>query len=178
MTAAVHPWTVAEAMLPDPTIHPADLTAREARAEFGASPRTHMLLLIHGGVLVSTVIRADVDGDIDPGALAADVGSLDERTVAPGAALAPAFADMRRRGVRRLAVVDGSARLCGLLCLKRSLTGFCTGDGVAEMRRARAASGREGRWRAPGSRTGPAGGRAPSAGMPTMPGRAPVRSAP
>lgn len=155
MTAAVHARTVADAMLRNPTVHPADLTIGAARAAFGASPKLHMLLLAHDGVLVSTVVRADVDGDIDPAALAADAGSLDGRTVTPGTLLAPAHADMRRRGVRRLAVVDGSARLVGLLCLKRSLAGFCTDDGVAEMRRARG-NGEAGALREPATAAYPA----------------------
>lgn len=138
MTAAVHTWTVAEVMLRNPTVHPAGLTIGTARAAFDASPKTHMLLLVHDRVLVSTVIRADVADDIDPEGLAGDAGSLEDRTVGEDAPLAPAHADMRNRGVRRLAVVDDSARLRGLLCLKRSLTGFCTDDGVAGMRRARA----------------------------------------
>jgi CBS domain-containing protein len=138
MTAAVRAWTVAEVMLRNPTVHPADLTIGMARAAFDASPKTHMLLLAHDRVLVSTVVRADVGGDVDPGALAIGAGTLHERTVGPGALLEPTHADMRNRGVRRLAVADDSGRLRGLLCLKRSLTGFCTDDGVAEMRRARA----------------------------------------
>lgn len=138
MIAVVHAWTVGEAMLRNPTVHPAALTIGTARAAFDASPKTHMLLLLHDRVLVSTVIRADVEGDIDPEAPAVDAGSLEERTVGPDALLAPAHADMRNRGVRRLAVVDESARLLGLLCLKRSRTGFCTDHGVAEMRRVQA----------------------------------------
>lgn len=45
---------------------------------------------------------------------------------------------MTRAGQRRLAVIDDdSQRLLGLLCLKRSRTGFCTDEGVAAIRRAR-----------------------------------------
>jgi CBS domain-containing protein len=138
MTAAGHAWTVRDAMLRNPTIHPADLTIGQALAAFDASAKTHMLLLAHDGVLVSTAIRTDVEGGTDPEALAVDVGSLAQRTIGPDALLAPAHAVMRNRGARRLAVVDDSARLLGLLCLQRGLTGFCTDDGVAEMRRARA----------------------------------------
>jgi hypothetical protein len=36
-----------------------------------------------------------------------------------------------------MAVVSPSGLLLGLLCLKRSFTGFCTDDGVARMRRER-----------------------------------------
>jgi hypothetical protein len=33
---------------------------------------------------------------------------------------------MRAQSTRRLAVVDGTGRLVGLLCLKRTLDGFCS----------------------------------------------------
>ena len=38
---------------------------------------------------------------------------------------------------RRLAVVDDDHRLLGLLCLKRSGSGFCSDDDVISRRRAR-----------------------------------------
>ncbi|MBO0841309.1 MAG: hypothetical protein J2O49_10880 [Sciscionella sp.] len=137
MTVAAPVRTVADAMLRHPTVHPADLTIGNARAAFDASPKTHLLLLLRAGVLVSTVVRADVDGAADS-TLAAEVGTLDGRTITPDTPLTPTHALMRRRGMRRLAVVDESMRLLGLLCLKQSLAGFCTDDGVAAMRRARA----------------------------------------
>lgn len=127
MPAAEGP-TVADAMLRRPTVHPADLSFAQAQAVFDASPRTHLLLLADDGVLVATLSRADV---------AAGVRRLRGRTVSPDAPLGRVHRDMLRRGERRLAVVDSRRRLLGLLCLKRSGTGFCTDDGVAAMRRQR-----------------------------------------
>jgi hypothetical protein len=133
--------TVGDAMLRRPTVHAADLTVGAARAAFDASPKTHLLLLVRDGVLVATLTRDDVAADADPDGPAAGLGALVGRTVDPAVPLAAAHALMAGRGLRRLAVVDGSARLLGLLCLKRGLTGFCTDDGVAEMRAARGLSG-------------------------------------
>jgi CBS domain-containing protein len=127
-------WTVEEAMLRRPTVHAADLTVEAARSAFAASPKTHLLLLTHDGVLVGTLTRADLEVEADPAGPAADLGSLEGRTVDPAVPLADAHALMTERGLRRLAVVDPAMRLLGLLCLKRSLTGFCTDDGVAGMR--------------------------------------------
>ena len=129
--------TVGDAMLRRPTIHGTGLTVGAARAAFDASPKTHLLLLVHDGVLVSTLTRTDLDAAADPAEPAAGLGSLAHRTVGPGVLLAATYDQMTRRGLRRLAVVDASNRLLGLLCLKRGLTGFCTDDGVAGMRTGR-----------------------------------------
>jgi CBS domain-containing protein len=129
--------TVGEAMLRRPTVHAADLTVGAARAAFDASPKTHLLLLVRDGVLVGTLTRDDLAVAADPAGPAAGLGSLTGRTVAPDVPLAAALDLMTERGLRRLAVVDASTRLLGLLCLKRSRTGFCTDEGVAGMRAAR-----------------------------------------
>lgn len=129
-----HPeQTVDDAMLRHPTVHAADLTVGAARAVFDASPKARLLLLTDDGMLVSTVARDDLHTAADPAGPAAELGSLTDRTVAPDVPLATAY-DLMAGGLRRLAVVDASGRLLGLLCLKRNLTGFCTDDGVAAMR--------------------------------------------
>jgi CBS domain-containing protein len=132
--------TVGEAMLRRPTVHAPDLTVAAARAAFDASAMTHLLLLTRGGVLVGTLTRGDLEVETDPAALAAGLGSLEGRTVDPAVPLVQAQALMTERGLRRLAVVDPAMRLLGLLCLKRSRTGFCTDDGVAGMRAERGVS--------------------------------------
>lgn len=129
--------TVADAMLRHPTVHPAGLSIGEARAAFDASIKTHLLLLVRDGALVSSLTREEAAADVGVATPAATVGSLAGRTVAPGVLLGPTRDLMVREGIRRLAVVDPSMRLLGLLCLKRDLTGFCTDDGVAAMRAAR-----------------------------------------
>lgn len=137
--------TVGDAMLRHPTIHTADLTVGEAYDIFARHPKTHLLLLVRDGVLVSTLARADLE---TPQAQAADrdapamhLGSLAHRTTAPGMLLAPTREEMIEHGQRRVAVVDPDMHLLGLLCLKRKLTDFCTDEGVAAMRAERRANG-------------------------------------
>lgn len=131
------PVTVADAMLRHPRVHPAALTVAGARAAYAASAKTHLLLLVDAGVLVSTLARDDVREAAPPSAPAAGLGVLDGRIVSPGAPLEPTARAMARARHRRLAVVDARMRLLGLLCLKRSLDGFCTDEAVAAMRAAR-----------------------------------------
>ncbi|KXP00396.1 Predicted signal-transduction protein containing cAMP-binding and CBS domains (plasmid) [Tsukamurella tyrosinosolvens] len=134
--------TVGGVMLRRPTVHPADTTVRAARAAFAASPKLHLLLLVRDGRLIGTLDRDDLAPlgveDDDP---ALSVAALDGRTVAPDAPADLLRTEMVARGIRRLAVVDDHLRLLGLLCLKASASGFCTDDGVDEMRRGRHASG-------------------------------------
>lgn len=126
--------TVRDAMLRHPTVHPADLTVGQARTVFEEHRKTHMLVLVADGVLTSTVTRADLERDVDVDAPAATVGSLTGRTVTPDDQVEHVHRDMLIRGHRRVAVVDDQMRLLGLLCLKRSRSGFCTDEGVAAMR--------------------------------------------
>lgn len=131
MTSAA---TVADVMLRRPTIHPPDTTVSAAREAFAASPKLHLLLLVHDGRLVGTLDRDDLATSVDPGTGALASASLDGRTGAPAERHR---ADMVASGVRRLAVIDGDLRLLGLLCLKASGSGFCTDEGVDGMRRGR-----------------------------------------
>jgi CBS domain-containing protein len=129
--------TVGSAMLLDPTVHPAGLSVAQARDAFEASAKRHLLLLVRDSVLLGTLTRDDLARAADPEAPALPLACLDGRTVAPDVPLARSHETMCRRGIRRLAVIDGRGRLLGLLCLKRSRRGFCTDDGVAALRRAR-----------------------------------------
>lgn len=124
-------------MLQHPTVHPAGLRLAGARAAFEESPKTHLLLLVRGGVLVTTLDRDDLAVDAEPTAAAAAYGLLDGRTVGPDVEVAPLRASMAGSGRRRLAVVDEEMQLLGLLCLKQSLDGFCTDEAVDAMRSAR-----------------------------------------
>ncbi|BDH58513.1 hypothetical protein MTP03_34520 [Tsukamurella sp. PLM1] len=133
--------TVNDVMLRRPTVHPADVTIGAARAALEAAPKLHLLLLIRDGRVIGTLDR----GDLSDPALAGDspalaLAELDGRTVAPDVPAERLRKDMLATGIRRLAVVDDEMRLLGLLCLKSSGTGFCSDDGVADMRRARSAS--------------------------------------
>jgi len=57
-------------------------------------------------------------------------GPLGGRTAGPADPLGAAAATLLQEGRRRLAVVDDSSRLLGLLCLKRDGTGCCSDEGI------------------------------------------------
>jgi hypothetical protein len=88
------------------------------------------LVVAADGRLITTVERSDLAGATPRASSAAELGTLVGRTVAPSLATAAAREKLLRQGRRRLAVVDASGRLLGLLCLKRDGTGFCSDDGV------------------------------------------------
>ncbi|ATY11913.1 CBS domain-containing protein [Amycolatopsis sp. AA4] len=138
--------TVAEAMLRAPKVLDASATVGEVRALF-ADDHVHAALVVARGTLLSVVERPDLDGL--PDALpASEAGRLTGRVAAPEADLHATWRGMSRR---RLAVVDESGRLLGLLCLKRSGRGFCSDADVA----ARAQDRASGCWGGP-SRPAPA----------------------
>jgi CBS domain-containing protein len=111
------------------TLGPATSVA-QARAAL-ADDHVHMLLIIDGdGRLLGTLVRDDLPDAVDDSALALGHAVLRDRTIAPDVPAEAARQILLRRGERRLAVVDGSGRLLGLLCLKRRLTGFCSDTDV------------------------------------------------
>ncbi len=65
------------------------------------------------------------------GDAAAGLAPLAGRTVGPAEDLERVRLRMVAQGIRRLAVVDDGGALLGLLCLKRSGSGFCSDDDVA-----------------------------------------------
>ncbi|MEU6700716.1 CBS domain-containing protein [Pseudonocardia sp. NPDC046786] len=138
---AAQPRWVADGMLREPKVCPPGTTVAAARRMF-RDEHVHALLVVDRGVLRAVVERADL-ATADPRAAAAGLGALAGRVVRPGADLGAVHREMRRAGIRRLAVVDDRGRLLGLLCLKRSGRGFCSADDV----RARSAAGVAGRPR-------------------------------
>lgn len=119
------PRTVADAMVTAPWTHGATTSVAEARHAF-TDAHVHMLLLTDGGVLQGTLMRDDLASATEPARPALDLAPLTGRTVSPERPVEEALALMRQQGTRRLAVVDGDRRLLGLLCLKRTLDGFCS----------------------------------------------------
>ncbi len=91
----------------------------------------HMALVVAAdGRLVTTIERSDLAEATPVARCAAELGTLVGRTVAPSQAVAAARESLLHHGRRRLAVVDASGRLLGLLCLKRDGTGFCSDEGI------------------------------------------------
>ncbi|WP_366557278.1 CBS domain-containing protein [Pseudonocardia sp. SCN 73-27] len=113
------------------TSGPATLVA-DARAFF-LNDHVHALLVVYRAVLISVVERGDLVGSADA-LLAAEVGRLTGRTVTEAADAGELLRQMNESGRRRFAVVDDMGRLVGLLCRKRSGTGFCSDEGVRQRR--------------------------------------------
>ncbi len=136
MTALLVHTTVADAMVRFPKTCSRRTTVRQARTLF-EDGHVHALLVVDRGVLLAVVERDDLLGR-PADAPVRWLGPLRGRTAGPSAELTVVRDAMRAAGRRRVAVVDGNGTLLGLLCLKRSGTGFCSDAGI----RARAADRR------------------------------------
>jgi CBS domain-containing protein len=123
------PRTVDDAMLRSPRTCAAATTVAQARAVF-ADDHIHAVLVVEDARLLAVVERADLDAAA-PTALARDAGRLTGRVVAPDVDVEEVRQAMLAARHRRLAVVDAEGGLLGLLCLKRSGTGFCSDSDVA-----------------------------------------------
>ena len=121
--------TALDAALRHPLVSPATVTVAQVREAF-RDDHLHAVLVVHGERLLAVVEREDLAHGPGPTTPAREAGRLDGRTVAAGADLEQVRLELVRSGRRRAAVVDGDARLLGLLCLKRSGHGFCSDDDV------------------------------------------------
>lgn len=90
----------------------------------------HMALLTSDGYLFGCVVRYDLVA-ASPSAPALSVSRLRGRSIAATQPIEAAWDMFRATGRRRLAVVDHTGHLAGLLCLKRSGAGFCSDGDVA-----------------------------------------------
>ena len=105
----------------------------EAIRAFFEDEHVHMALIVAAdGRLVTTIERPDLPAATSSSALAKNLGRLIGRTERPADPLGAATATLLREGRRRLAVVDDSGRLLGLLCLKKDGTGYCSDEGIRE----------------------------------------------
>jgi CBS-domain-containing membrane protein len=123
---------VADAMATCQKTHGPATGLAEIRAFF-SDDHVHMALIVAAdGRLVTTIERADLAAATTDSASVATLGTLTGRTAAPGDPLDAATARLLREGRRRLAVIDPSGRLVGLLCLKRDRTGYCSDEDISE----------------------------------------------
>lgn len=133
--------TVADAMIRAPKVCGRATTVAEVCEQF-RDDHVHAVLVVHDGKLLSIVERSDLGSA--PAHLAARLaGRLHGRIIGPDADLDATRHRMTASGRRRLAVVDRTGRLLGLLCLKRTGTGFCSDADVqarADERRREAAA--------------------------------------
>jgi CBS-domain-containing membrane protein len=105
---------------------------------FFADDHVHLALIVaRDGRLVTTIERADLAPATSGFTSAAELGTLIGRTVGPADPLAAATAALLREGRRRLAVVDDTGCLLGLLCLKKNGTGYCSDEGIRDRARER-----------------------------------------
>lgn len=123
---------VADAMISCPKTHNPNTAAEEIRALF-ENEHVHMALIVATDRrLVTTIERRDLPASSPALSLAAELGTLTGRTARPTQPLDAITAALVRERRRRLAVVDESGRLLGLLCLKKDGTGYCSDDNVRE----------------------------------------------
>lgn len=138
---------VRDAMVTRPKTLRADALLGAVRGQF-SSQKVHLVLLVREGELVATVERDDLRSEMRDDCLASSVGRLDGRVINPDVPVGVARELMRRTSRRRLAVVDRTGTLLGLLCLKKTWRGFCSDSDVAsreaERRGLRTASPRAG----------------------------------
>ncbi len=122
----------ADVMVTRPKTLPVDATTAEVRDALCDDHVNLVLLVSDDGVLCGTITRGDVPVDgTDAGGPALVHARLAGRTVAPDAPMADTHPRLVASGLRRLAVIAADGRLLGLLCLKRSGTGYCSDEGVA-----------------------------------------------
>ena len=130
----------ADVMIASPKVLPADASVGDVRSLFD-DDHVVMVLLAEDGVLLGTLLRSDLPDTVPASAPARPLSTTTGRTVSPAAPVAAVYRRLLEQGARRLVVVDGANRLLGLVCLKRSRTGFCTDAGVAARSRAVQMSG-------------------------------------
>ena len=126
--------TVADVMVQHPKLCHEDSTVGDVRRLF-ADDHVHAVLIVSGTRLLTVIDRADLGPEATDSAPAARLGHLSGRVIAPTASADTALQQMIAASRRRLAVVGPDGTLLGLLCLKRSGTGFCADENVRQRQR-------------------------------------------
>jgi hypothetical protein len=129
-TTAAAAWRVADAMVTCAETHGPESGLEEVRAFFKDDHHHMALIVAPDGRLVTTIERPDLAAATSSSVALATLGTLIGRTGGPADPLAAATAALLRAGRRRLAVVDHSGQLLGLLCLKKDGTGYCCDEGI------------------------------------------------
>jgi hypothetical protein len=123
---------VADAMITCPKTHGLNAGLEEIRA-FLEDDHVHVALVVaEDGRLVTTIERSDLPAPSSAPVSLAELGTLVGRITGPTQDLDAATAVLLSQGRRRLAVVDDSGLMLGLLCLKKSGTGYCSDENVRE----------------------------------------------
>jgi hypothetical protein len=142
LRAAAAGRCVADAMITRPSTHPVTCSLGEIACYF-RDDHVHMALITApDGLLVTTIIRSDLDGHGVQAAgriPAAEFGTVAGRIARPADDLTAAAVRLTSTSQRRLAVIDDAGRLVGLLCLKKNGSGFCSEENVRQRCEASAA---------------------------------------
>lgn len=101
-----------------------------------ADDHVHAVLLVDGRRLLGAIGRSDLPDNITDTASALPFAKLTGRIADPGDDLETLRRILLAQRGRRLAVVDQSGDLLGLLCLNRRGDGFCSDADVLERRQA------------------------------------------
>ena len=121
--------TVADAMLTIATVSDSATTVGDICAMFD-DDHVHAAVIVADGVLITVIERTDLKSASRDHDLAIHLGTLHGRVAAPDMPLEQVRQRMLRAGRRRLAVIDADGTYRGLLCLKRTGTGFCSDQDV------------------------------------------------
>lgn len=122
--------TVADLAMLSPKVLSARATVADVRRML-SSEHVHIALIVDAGFLVTTIERSDINVGSPGDEPAREFGTLFGRVVDADTEMDDAWNLLNRERRRRLAVVDETGRLIGLLCLKRSRRGFCSDVGIA-----------------------------------------------
>jgi molybdopterin-guanine dinucleotide biosynthesis protein A len=122
---------VADAMIRYPKCSDRAATVADMRRLLD-DDHVHAALIVDRGRLLAVIERSDLGSGIADDAPAYLLGRLADRVVAATEPLKDAHRRMQAAGQRRLAVTGADGDLLGLLCLKRSGTGFCTDQGIRD----------------------------------------------
>lgn len=122
--------TAIDVMIVGPKVLSADAKVRDVRRLF-EDDHVVMVLLAERGFLLGALLREDLPDTVAASAPALPLSATSGRTVLPTEPIAVVLRRLQEADARRLAVVDGAGHLLGLICLKRSRSGFCSDAGVA-----------------------------------------------
>lgn len=121
--------TVSDVMITAPKTHHRDATIETIRAAL-ADAHVHMILLTDDGVLHGTLVRDDIPEAAPNPRPALELAKLRDRTIGPTENIDAVWERLDTSGQRRIAVVDDTNTLLGLVCLRRDRTGFCADGDV------------------------------------------------
>lgn len=103
---------------------PADATIGEVRSWFDESSHRRIAVFVEDGRYAGTLIRGDLDGELDPSRLATELATP-RATVAPEMPAHTAHELATNTPAHRVPVVDHDGALIGVVGVTDDLAGFC-----------------------------------------------------